>query len=448
MNNNSKIAISVLSGITIISIALSIFFYSNVQSTNTMSKYTNDQAFAEVTTSLSKIDSAMNKLNYATTPSYTITMLTEVFAETKTAKANLDILPINEEEVGKTAEFVSKLGDYSLSLIKKVANGDTLTDEDLSNIRMFTDNATSLADEIAELQYLYNNGDLLDFSLNITTFNSEKIENVGNFDDAEQSTDVEMEMQDFATLVYDGPFSAHINQLEPLYLADKSQLSEDEALQKAKEIFGTDDVTFTGKVDGQIPCYKFNVVTNDRELSMDMTVNGGYVLNLLDYRIASEGTISSVECVENAEKILESSGFKDFEATYYTESNGICTINFAFKQENVIMYPDLIKVSIYKDTGKLKGLEARGFMMSNTVRTDISAEISVEKARENISPNLTILSEQLAIIPTSSKGEVLTYEFKCENEFNEHYIVYINAKNAQIENILILIEDENGTLTF
>ena len=57
-----------------------------------------------------------------------------------------------------------------------------------------------------------------------------------------------------------------------------------------------------------------------------------------------------------------------------------------------------------------------------------------------------MLSERLALIPTSSKGEVLTYEFKTKLG-DDVFLVYINAQNGEEEQILKLLNLPNGTLT-
>ena len=50
------------------------------------------------------------------------------------------------------------------------------------------------------------------------------------------------------------------------------------------------------------------------------------------------------------------------------------------------------------------------------------------------------------MIPTGGEYEVLCHEFKCEDEDGRHVIVYVNAQNGQEEKLLLLLEDENGTL--
>ena len=56
------------------------------------------------------------------------------------------------------------------------------------------------------------------------------------------------------------------------------------------------------------------------------------------------------------------------------------------------------------------------------------------------------MSEGLAIIPTEFLTEILCWEFKGKVDDNE-FIVYINAKNGEEEDILMIINTPNGTLT-
>ncbi|NCB62439.1 MAG: hypothetical protein EOM52_02320 [Clostridia bacterium] len=72
--------------------------------------------------------------------------------------------------------------------------------------------------------------------------------------------------------------------------------------------------------------------------------------------------------------------------------------------------------------------------------------LSAVQAQKVVAPGLTVLSHQLALIPTSGEYEVLTHEFKCRTEDSKHVIIYVNALTGQEEKILILLEDENGTL--
>jgi len=54
--------------------------------------------------------------------------------------------------------------------------------------------------------------------------------------------------------------------------------------------------------------------------------------------------------------------------TYYLKEDSTATINYAYKQDNVIIYPDLIKVKIALDNGEIIGIESKGYLTSHTVR--------------------------------------------------------------------------------
>ena len=84
--------------------------------------------------------------------------------------------------------------------------------------------------------------------------------------------------------------------------------------------------------------------------------------------------------------------------------------------------------------------------MSHQSRTFSAPAVSAEEARSQVTQGLEVLRQQLALIPTQGENEVLCHEFKCRNEKGQHYILYVNAQTGEQERILLLLEDENGTL--
>jgi germination protein YpeB len=106
----------------------------------------------------------------------------------------------------------------------------------------------------------------------------------------------------------------------------------------------------------------------------------------------------------------------------------------------------LIKVKIALDTGKILGCEATGYLNMHEERKLEEPKITIEQAKEKLNPNLNILSEKLAIIPTKWKTEVKCYEFK-GTVGEKEFIVYINANTGAEEDILVILETEGGILT-
>ena len=68
------------------------------------------------------------------------------------------------------------------------------------------------------------------------------------------------------------------------------------------------------------------------------------------------------------------------------------------------------------------------------------------QAQKQIKTDFAIDSVRLALIPKGEK-EVVCYEFKGKYEGSD-FIVYINGETGQEEQILQIIQNENGTLTF
>ena len=132
--------------------------------------------------------------------------------------------------------------------------------------------------------------------------------------------------------------------------------------------------------------------------------------------------------------------------TYYLKENGFIIVNYAYMQNDVIMYADLIKVKIALDTGEVIGLETTGYLNNHYERDIPTKKISIESARKNLSTKAQIASEKLAMIPTEWKTEKFCYEFKGKIE-DIDFIAYINAETGEEEDILIVTNTEEGTLT-
>ena len=110
------------------------------------------------------------------------------------------------------------------------------------------------------------------------------------------------------------------------------------------------------------------------------------------------------------------------------------------------MYPDLIKVKIALDNGEVLGIETTGYLNSHQERDISKIKISKEEAKKRLNKNLELISEGLAVIPTEWQTEILCYEFKGKIKETE-FLVYINAENGNEEDILIITNTPNGTLT-
>ena len=164
-----------------------------------------------------------------------------------------------------------------------------------------------------------------------------------------------------------------------------------------------------------------------------------------DRNVNSE-IISQEEANQRGKDFLNNREFKNMKETYFLKQDGIVTINYAYTQNDVVVYSDLIKVKVALDNGEVLGIETTGYLNNHSDRDVSKIKISKEEAKKTLNKGLNVMSEGLAIIPTEYKTEILCYEFKGKVEDRE-FLVYINAENGREEDVLIITNTPNGTLT-
>jgi hypothetical protein len=85
--------------------------------------------------------------------------------------------------------------------------------------------------------------------------------------------------------------------------------------------------------------------------------------------------------------------------------------------------------------------------MNHRARDLPQPAVSEAEAAGQVGPGLEIVSQRLALVPRPGGEEVFCREFTCVNASGEHFVVCVDAMTGEQEKILILLEDENGSLT-
>ena len=240
-------------------------------------------------------------------------------------------------------------------------------------------------------------------------------------------------------MIYDGPFSQHIENQQSVMLANEREITREEALEIAQNFLGIRGLKFEyASENTAVDAYAFNKATSEGQLSISITKRGGHVLYFINSVNVEQENIDASAATQKALEFLESHGYKGMSSSYYDKSNGVAVVNFAAMQNNVVCYSDLIKVSVALDTGEVVGMEAKGYIMNHRNRDALTPRLSAEEARSRVSTSLEVSHSGLAIIPKDSLREVLCYEFK--GSFNgQNFIVYLNADHRREAQILLLI---------
>ena len=364
------------------------------------------------------------------------------------AQAYLSQLPIESQELENTEKFLNQVSDYSYSLSRKNIYNESLTDEDLKNLKDLHTYSVELENTLNQLSEDINSGRI----------KWGEISNKGKTAFAQQVStssmdgfsNLEENFHQYSGLIYDGAFSDHITNGEKKGLTG-DDIDEETAKQKAIDFIGKDNVKGVENLgyseNATIPEYNFSVKTNSEDsINISISKKGGHIVYMNSNRSVNAETISQEEANAKGKKFLNNHGIKDMKETYYLKQDGIVTINYAYVQNDVVVYSDLIKVKVALDNGEVLGIETKGYLNNHTQRDTSKVKITKEQAKKTLNKNLDIMSEGMAIIPTEFQTEILCYEFKGKVDDRE-FLVYINAENGREEDILIITNTPNGTLT-
>ncbi|NLZ47017.1 MAG: germination protein YpeB [Clostridiales bacterium] len=401
------------------------------------------RAIEDLSTSAENISTTLQKGIYSGTPEMLQELSAKLWRESGSAKAALAQLPVQELQLENTNKFLSQVGNYALSISQKVSDGETLSNEEYKNLKSLYHFSKNFSQEMWDLESQINSGQI----------SIVKIANAVQASAGESApptvtegfSDFEEGFESYPTLIYDGPFSDHILEKDPIMIKGAEDATEDYALKRGAQAANVNQSDLKRGQDeaGKMPSYVFE----NENTSVAITKQGGLISYMLKSREVSSNSVSQTEAMITALRYLESLGIKNMQTTYYETYNNIITINYAARQDDIVCYTDLIKVSVALDNGEILGFDARGYIVNHFDRTFTTTRMAESDAKALLSPLLTVTKSKLALIPTEGTNEVLCYEFTCTTDEDTKVLVYIGVESKKEEQILILYESETGVLT-
>ncbi|MCD8254841.1 MAG: germination protein YpeB [Oscillospiraceae bacterium] len=423
-------------------------YYERAESYRLQTEARCQHAFAELVTAIGEVDTALQKSRYAVSPSLEAAICAEIFGKVMTAQSFLGELPFSTQELEQTAGFISRAGDFAFEL-SRAASGGGITDEQRESLAALSDMAAVLSENLRGVQT-----DMMDGMLTM----DELLAGQDAADGAESELPstvsggmrlIEQEFPELPSLIYDGPFSEHLQTSEPKQLAELDEVSQSDARDAAAVFTGINRARMApaGETDGDIPCWRFKAETESGEVYVAVTKQGGKVMSVFSSCVHSGGDLSADKAAQTALRFLSSRGYSSMQETYHITQDNKILFNFAYEDGGVLFYPDLVKVAVATDTGEVCAFEAAGYLTCHCERELPEAACGEDEARALVSGDLQELSHALTVIPSDGQYELLCHEFKCAAEDDRHYIIYVNAVTGEQEKILILLEDESGSLT-
>ncbi|MDO4564445.1 MAG: germination protein YpeB [Clostridia bacterium] len=382
--------------------------------------------YMQIHNDLNDIDTCLQKVSVSEDDSRKILIFADVWRLANSATTALSQISASHADDYGLIQFIVRVGDYCHTLMQGLLNEQELTRDDYSQLETLQQTCRNLS---LEIRTNIENGEYPQYSTTSAFYESEKDES---------------DIADYPHLIYDGPFSES-NEEQTIYL-EGEEIDESAARAVVAEWFSDVEVQYDGLCEG--------VALNSHDFSGDnleisITQKGGELLYFMrqpESDLAGRPTDEETERLHaSAESFLRGHGYEDMEPSYAQYYNGVVVINYAASQDGVILYSDLIKVYVDRQSEQVIGMDAKNYVINHRERELQAPDLTEDEARAKVSVSLKIESVRLALIPKTNSTEVLCYE--CKGVKNEtFFIVYINAVTGREEDIFEVINSDEGDL--
>jgi len=260
-----------------------------------------------------------------------IMLLSRIAAEADGAGLNLAQLPSAGHDLGVAQKFLKQLSGYCQILAQQLVRGQPLSPEQRNTLA----DLHNLAGQVARAMHTAGRP---------TT----SAPGAARAQAAEQGTTegaptpevirswlqaAARQLESYPGLVYDGPFSEHLEQLKPAPLPGPT-VNATQAAAAARAFLGLGpEVRLAGvtAVTGPVPAYsvRFRPPGTSREIVVDVSQAGGHILWMLDQRTAGTPTIDRHRALALARDFLRARGFPPAVVTGWLQEGDQLTFSFA-----------------------------------------------------------------------------------------------------------------------
>ncbi len=395
------------------------------------------KAFYDTVDQVDNIDLNLSKVLASKDTKSMQVYLTDLAINSELCENDISELPLKDENKFYTAKLVNQIGDFAKYLNKKLIDGEPISQDDYQTLKSLYAYNLQLKNALGDMQNEMGG----DFSFKEVSSGKKGSPVIKGFEQLQN-----MSIQ-YPELIYDGPFSDGLDNREVKGLKGAS-ITQAEATDIFKQVFAKhklEMVKAQGEVNSLIPCYAVSGERDGEVLYAQFTKTGGDLLMFAYSGSCKKVDFSEDYATEKALEFLESVGYTNLKPVWINLANNVYTINFAYEQDGIIVYSDLIKVRVCAETSMVIGLEASLYIINHTARTIEGAKISSTVAKSKLFNDMEVATTRLCLVPIGNSSEKLCYEFNCDFNGSTYY-VYIDAINGRQVEMFKVIESTEGKL--
>lgn len=379
--------------------------------------------FGELTDSIQTMNGQLAQLLVSSSQEQLLLCLSGLWREVYSAISSLSGLPVAMHELEQTDLLLNDVAEYSYYLMRKnVLQQNPLTTQDWQQLEDFYHRSSIVQQELDALETK-----ILAEDFRMVTLSLEDAENPV----ATAFRSIEMQVKDFPEII----FEEGVRKIEPEPRPITGpKISEAEAIERAAQFLAAlgqpseqGSIAFTLQ-NTAVPIYAVSFPNN---IYVEVSQAGGHVLQYYRSKELSPAVLTEENAKQQAENILQQLYFSHMVCVDRSLEGNIGDFIFVPTQDDVYLYPDMIKLQIALDDGTLLSFDQTSYQTRHYTRTLPEPIFTGEEVLQNRNPNFHISSVQLALITDEySLHELLTYEIR-GNIINESFSIFVDVLTGQ-----------------
>jgi len=354
-------------------------------------------------------------------------------AQSEVGQLPLTLIPFN-----KTEEFLAKISNFSYRIVIRDHQEKPLTEQEYHTLKTLYQHAKEIQKELdrVQTQVIKNNLRWMDVEIALAQEDKQMDNTI-----IDGFKTIDKKVNEFPEIDW-GPTMSSLDEKEKEKgdIIKGKPITAEEAKKRAKAFLGiTDHADIeVNKVGKDTDYQAFSVTVKGKENTyLDVTKTGGYVVWMMRNRDVKEKKLSLNQGLIKATNFLKKHGYQSMEPIGVEPFDNSVLFRFAYKEDGVIIYPDLINVKVALDNGEILGFQSVEYVYNHQERNIPSPKLTEEEARKAINPNVKVITIKKALIENFDGEEVLTYEItgKVDDAFYQIYLNAINGYEEMIQNV-------------
>lgn len=393
-------------------------------------------SYYQILTNIMDIENGLNKLKVMTSPTMLEESMEKIIINCEVAAASLSNMNAESNNLRSLIKFVNQVGDYNKHLIRKLEKGEKLIPSERDILTKMGQVAKKTGKALSSLQNKIGEG----YSF-VNALGAEGDIFAGII------TELENGSMEYPSLIYDGPFSDGIKDRKPLGLSG-NDISAEEGENVAKKYlagYNIKGIKFLGENNNRIQSYVYECDLDGASGTVQIAKKGGSLLMMDIFKDVSNPMLTEDDCAQLAKKYCDSIGLPNMKAVWVSNNNSTVYINLCYTVNDIIYYPDLVKVKVSLQDGSIMGFEGLNYAFNHTSRQLEQPKVSEEDALLNICSDLSDVEIRLALIPYTTETERLCYEISGKID-EEIYFIYVDAITGIEIKVMRVIDSSEGSL--